>query len=92
MSSQPPMGGHVAIPQNDISYTNKPPMSSHLPQKASIPVSQGWLLIAGSEMSYFQLRDRVFKFLAPAVTVGETEGAMDSTSVFFLPLLLTITL
>ena len=31
-------------------------------------------------------------FLAPAVTVGETEGAMDSTSVFFLPLLLPITL
>ena len=30
--------------------------------------------------------------LAPAVTVGETEGAMDSTSVFFLPLLLPITL
>ena len=24
--------------------------------------------------------------LAPAVTVGETEGAMDSASVFFLPL------
>ena len=31
-------------------------------------------------------------FLASAVTVGETEGAMDSTSVFFLPLLLPITL
>ena len=31
-------------------------------------------------------------FLAPAVTVGETEGAMDSTSVFFWPLLLPITL
>ena len=31
-------------------------------------------------------------FLAPAVTVGETEGAMDSASVFFLPLLLPITL
>ena len=31
-------------------------------------------------------------FLAPAVTVGETEGAMNSTSVFFLPLLLPITL
>ena len=31
-------------------------------------------------------------FLAPAVTVGETEGAMDSTSVFFLPVLLPITL
>ena len=31
-------------------------------------------------------------FLAPAVIVGETEGAMDSTSVFFLPLLLPITL
>ena len=30
--------------------------------------------------------------LAPAVTVGETEGAMDSTSGFFLPLLLPITL
>ena len=32
------------------------------------------------------------KLLAPAVTVGETEGAMDSASVFFLPLLLPITL
>ena len=31
-------------------------------------------------------------FLAPAVTVGETEGAMDSTFVFFWPLLLPITL
>ena len=33
-------------------------------------------------------------FSAPAVTVGETEGAMDSTSGFFafLPLLLPITL
>ena len=30
--------------------------------------------------------------LAPAVTVGETEGAMDSTSGFFWPLLLPITL
>ena len=30
--------------------------------------------------------------LAPAVTVGETEGAMDSTSVLFWPLLLPITL
>ena len=31
-------------------------------------------------------------FLAPAVTVGETEGAMDSTSGFFWPLLLPITM
>ena len=31
-------------------------------------------------------------FLAPTVTVGETEGAMDTTSVFFWPLLLPITL
>ena len=31
-------------------------------------------------------------YLAPAVTVGETEEAMDSTSVFFWPLLLPITL
>ena len=30
--------------------------------------------------------------LSPAVTVGETEGAMDSTPVFFWPLLLPITL
>ena len=33
-----------------------------------------------------------FVLLAPAVTVGETKGAMDSTSVFFWPLLLPITL
>ena len=36
--------------------------------------------------------DKTKQFLAPAVTVGETEGAMDSTSVFFWPLLLPITL
>ena len=34
----------------------------------------------------------LYYLLAPAVTVGETEGAMDSTSVFFWPLLLPITL
>ena len=34
--------------------------------------------------------DTVILLLAPAVTVGETEGAMDSTSVFFWPLLLPI--
>ena len=28
----------------------------------------------------------VVTLLAPAVTEGETEGAMDSTSVFFLPI------
>ena len=48
MSSQPPMGGHLAIPQNDISYTNEPHISSHLHYKATFPVSQGWLPIAGS--------------------------------------------
>ena len=48
MSSQPLMGGHLVIPQNDISDTNKPPMSSHLRVKATFPVSRGWLLIAGS--------------------------------------------
>ena len=37
-------------------------------------------------------RHMIGHFLAPAVTVGETEGAMDSTSVFFWPLLLPITL
>ena len=58
MSSQPftcPMGGHLAIPQNGISYTNEPPMSSHLPSKATFPVSQGWLLIAGSTAVYLEL-------------------------------------
>ena len=30
MNGQPPMGGHSAIPQNDILYTNEPPTSSHL--------------------------------------------------------------
>ena len=48
MSSQPPMGSHLVIPRNGISYTNEPPMSSHLPLKATFPVSQGLLLIAGS--------------------------------------------
>ena len=45
-------GGHLAIPQNGISYTNKPPMSSHLPQVATFHVSQGWLLIAGSTVPW----------------------------------------
>ena len=51
MSSQPPMGGHLAIHKNYILYTNVPPMSSHLHLKATFPVSQGWLLIAGSTVS-----------------------------------------
>ena len=34
--------------QNDILYTNVPPMSSYRHLQATIPVSQGWLLIAGS--------------------------------------------
>ena len=54
MSSQPPMGGHLAIPQNAILYTNEPPMSSHLHLKATFPVSQGWLLIAGSSVYGFK--------------------------------------
>ena len=43
MSSQPPM----ASPQNGILYTNEPSMSNHLHLKATFPLSQGWLLIAG---------------------------------------------
>ena len=31
MSSQPPMGDHLAISQNDILHTNELPMGSHLP-------------------------------------------------------------
>ena len=58
MSSQPPMGGHLAIHKNDILYTNVPPMSSHLHLKATFPVSQGWLLIAGSTV----LIDILYKF------------------------------
>ena len=30
MNSQPPMGGHLAIPGSGILYTNEPPMSIHL--------------------------------------------------------------
>ena len=48
MSSQPPRRGHLVIPQNDILYTNDPPMCSHLREKSTFPVLQGWLLIAGS--------------------------------------------
>ena len=46
------------------------------------------ILVPGA---YVYLRKPWGDLLAPAVTVGETEGAMDSTSVF-LPLLLPITL
>ena len=47
MSSQPLIKGHLTIPQNGILYRNVPPMSGHLQLKATFPVSQGWLLIAG---------------------------------------------
>ena len=60
MSSQPPMGGHLAIPQNGILYTNEPPMGSHLHLKATFPVSQGWLLIAGSTV-YIKSEKKVIK-------------------------------
>ena len=30
MERQPPMGAHLATPQNDILYTNVRPMKSHL--------------------------------------------------------------
>ena len=42
------VGGHLAIPQNGILYTNEPLMCSNLPQKSTYPVLQGWLLIAVS--------------------------------------------
>ena len=42
MSSQPPMGGHLDIPQNGILYTNVLDLL-----KVTLPVSQWWLLIAG---------------------------------------------
>ena len=41
------MGGHSIILQNGILYTNKPSMCNHLQKKATFPVSQRWLLIAG---------------------------------------------
>ena len=47
------MGGHLAIPQNGILYTNEPSMSIHLSWKAIFPVSQRWLLIAGSTVYNF---------------------------------------
>ena len=48
MSSEPPMRGNLAITQNGILYTNEPLMCSHVHEKATFPVSQGWLLTAGS--------------------------------------------
>ena len=50
----------------------------------------GPVIILTGTMLYFL--DIYYLFLAPAVTVGETKGAMNSTSVFFWPLLLPITL
>ena len=58
------------------------------------PLELIWLLRRvnlGLLLSLFILQYDI-QFLAPAVTVGDTEGAMDSTSVFFWPLLLPITL
>ena len=55
MSSQPPMRGHLAIPRNGILYTNEPHMCSHLCLKATFPVLQGWLLLAGSSVFHCQL-------------------------------------
>ena len=57
MSSQPSMGGHLVIPQNDILYTNVPPMSNHLRLKVTFPVSQGWLLIADSTVVKIVVRN-----------------------------------
>ena len=49
-------------------------------------------LLWGSVGDYSRPVINIIFLLAPAVTVGEMEGAMDSASVFFLPLLLPITL
>ena len=52
-----------------------------------------YLLVDMIKLDFLQPKTLIYRiFLAPAVTVGETKGAMDSTSVFFWPLLLPITL
>ena len=51
MSSQPPMESYLAFLQNDILYSNVLPISSQLRFKATFPVSQGWLIIAGYTLS-----------------------------------------
>ena len=48
----------------------------------SLPHDVMLVTTAKSETNIFSWPGRIF-FLGPAVTVGETEGAMDSTSVFF---------
>ena len=70
----------LAIPQNDISYKNEPPMSSHLPQKATFPVSQGWLLIAGSTVFIFSslILDNYAPLLCPLLVLGLHVGAGDA--------------
>ena len=56
------------------------PHSSHHPQEVLFTQFSLYVYKCGVEPH----------LLAPAVNVGETEGAMDSTSVFFWPLLLPI--
>ena len=68
MSSQPLMRGHLAIPRYDILFTIEPLMCSNLPQKATFPVLQGWLLIAVSTVflsliSFLQLKTYGYFFL-----------------------------
>ena len=42
----------------DILYTNEPPINSRLHQKATFAVSQGWLLIVGSIVPFYNLLGR----------------------------------
>ena len=49
------MRGHLATPQNGTLYTNEPLMGSHLPKTATFHVSQGWLLIEGTNVVVFTL-------------------------------------
>ena len=71
-------------------YTASPPESSqkelHCRHNTTI---RSWL---ETQRYWVRVPAAWVGYLAPAVTVGETEGAMDSTSGFFWPLLLPITL
>ena len=48
--------------------------------------------IYNNRVKNYHINSSPAECLAPAVTVGETEGAMDPASVLFLPPLLPITL
>ena len=66
--------------KKDLSYSKKCDMYE-MSEKCHIKIF--FLLTVTIQVSVLTYWSFTSLFLAPAVTVGETKGAMDSTSVFF---------